>query len=142
MKRKTLVVALVLAVFAAVPLSALVGDTHAKAPTPLRISMGRKVTLADYLVTGKTTVFDFTSEFCPPCRAIAPRLAQLHAKRSDLAVVSVDINQPGVQGIDWKSPVARQFDLHSIPHFKIYGPDGNLVAEGDQARAMINAWIK
>jgi len=56
----------------------------------------------------------------PSLRAIAPKLAELHKSRDDIAVVKVDINRPGVKGIDWSSPVAQQYKLHSIPHFKIF----------------------
>jgi thiol-disulfide isomerase/thioredoxin len=101
----------------------------AKGEKPLRISLGQKVDLAAYVVPGKTTIFDFTSEFCPPCRAIAPKLEKLHSNRDDIVVVAVDINRPGFKGIDFKSPVAAQYGLHSIPHFKIYGPDGKLKVE-------------
>jgi len=121
---------------------ALAADTHTKGTTPRRIAMGAEVALADYLVPGKTTIFDFTSEFCPPCRAIAQRLDQLHAARADIAVVKVDINRPDVKGIDWKSPVAVQYKMQSIPHFKVYGPDGKLVAEGKAARPMVEAWFE
>jgi thioredoxin 1 len=113
-----------------------------KGAKPLRISQGAEVKLTDYAVPGKTTVFDFTSEFCPPCRAIAPKLDALHAKRADIAVVKVDINRPDFKGIDWKSPVATQYSLQSVPHFKVFGPDGKLLAEGDKARAMVTAWFE
>lgn len=109
-----------------------------KGSKPAHISQGATITLADHLVAGKTTVVDFTSEYCPPCRAYAEPLNQLHAQRADVAVVKVDINRPDVRGIDWKSPVAQQFGLRSIPHFKVYGPDGKLVAEGDDARKVVN----
>lgn len=104
---------------------------------PARIAHGARVNLADWVVPGKTTIFDFTSEGCPPCRAIAPKLHQLHATRSDVVVVEVDLNRPGVRGIDWRSPVAQQFALESIPHFKIYGPNGKLRAEGDEAYGIV-----
>ena len=116
-------------------------DTHIKGTKPPRIAMGTKVDLADYLVPGKTTIFDFTSEFCGPCVAISPHLDKLHATRADIAVVKVDINRPGVKGIDWKSPVAVQYEMHSIPHFKVYGPDGKLIAEGQKARPMVESWF-
>jgi len=103
--------------------------THVKGPKPLRISQGAEVKLAEFLVPGKTTIFDFTSEYCPPCRAYAEPLLLLHQKRADVAVVKVDINRSEVHRIDWDSPVARQFELRSIPHFKVYGPDGKLIAE-------------
>jgi hypothetical protein len=66
---------------------------------------------------------------------------KLHKTRDDIAVVKVDINRPGVKGIDWHSPVAKQFQLESIPHFKVYGPDGTLKAEGDAADEMVTGWF-
>jgi thiol-disulfide isomerase/thioredoxin len=142
MPRRHLIIALGLAVFSAGLLTARAEDTHVKGPKPVHISQGQTVNLADYLVPGKTMIFDFYSEYCPPCRAIAPELEKLHANRSDIAVVKVDINRPGVKGIDWNSPVAKQYDLHSIPHFKVFGPDGQLKAEGDEAYEMVTGWFK
>jgi len=119
--------------------------THTKGAKPRRIAQGQTVNLADYVVPGKITIFDFTSKYCPPCEAIAPELDKLHAKRADIAVVAVDINRPETRGIDWKSPVAQQYGLHSIPHFKVYGPDGKLLAEDKpnnaQARKMVTSWF-
>lgn len=100
-----------------------------KGAEPAHISQGQRVDLATEAVPGKTTVFDFTSKYCPPCQGYNEPLAKLHAERADVAVVKVDINRPDVKGIDWKSPVAAQFHLRSIPHFKVYGPDGKLLAE-------------
>lgn len=113
--------------------AAFAADARTKAEKPEKIAHGAEVKITDYLVPGKTTVFDFTSEYCPPCRAIAPKLDALHAKRDDIVVVKVDINRPEHKGIDWKSPVARQYQLQSVPHFKVYGADGKLQAEGDAA---------
>ncbi|HUJ44392.1 MAG TPA: thioredoxin family protein [Opitutaceae bacterium] len=141
MPRHQILAVLLLAAFVAAPAAAGADNTHAKGPKPMHISQGREVNLADYVVPGKTTVFDFYSEYCPPCRAIAPHLEKLHLKRDDVAVVKVDINRPGVKGIDWQSPVARQYNLESIPHFKVFGPDGKLKAEGDEARAMVTSWF-
>lgn len=138
---------LVLALVALASLSNISGAATppAKGEKPLRISHGEKVDLKDYLIPGKTTVFDFTSEYCPPCRAIAPMLEKVHKTRADVVVVAVDINRPGIRSIDWSSPVAKQFALESIPHFKVYGPDGKLLAEdkGDdtKARDMVSKWF-
>jgi thiol-disulfide isomerase/thioredoxin len=82
---------------------------------------------------GKITIFDFYSEYCPPCRMISPRLEKLDRKREDIVVVKMNINRKNVQGIDWNSPLARQYDLRSIPYFIIYGPDGKLTHEGNSA---------
>lgn len=117
-------------------------DYIMKPPADIKVvGHGRQVDLQKYIVAGKTTIVDFFSRYCPPCMAIAPRLEDLAQSRPDIAIVKVDINRPGVEGIDWESPTARQFNLHSIPHFKIFGPDRKLLAEGDRARALLQQWI-
>ena len=112
-----------------------------KAAVPLHISHGTVIKLADYLVPGKTTVFDFYSEFCPPCMILSPKLEKLHKDRADISVVKVDINRPGIRGIDWQSPVAQEFGLQSIPHLTVYGPDGAVKADGDAAYDLVLGWI-
>ena len=62
--------------------------------------------------------------------------------REDVAVVKVDINRPEHKGIDWKSPVAQQYALQSVPNFKVYGPDGKLVAEGKDAAKMVYGMLE
>jgi hypothetical protein len=59
-----------------------------------------------------------------------------------VAVVKVDINRPDHRGIDWKSPVAGQYKLQSVPQFKVIGPDGKLLAEGDAAYDLVVNLIK
>lgn len=122
--------------------TSIVGSVRAKPAVPARIAHGQKVNLQDYVVKGKTTIFDFTSEYCGPCRGIAPHLHKLHAQRADIVVVEVDINRPDVKGIDWNSPVAQQYALESIPHFKVFGPDGKLQVEGNKARALVTSWFE
>jgi thiol-disulfide isomerase/thioredoxin len=134
-------VILAAATFAAVTL--LLGAAqHAKQERPAEISFGSRVKLADYLVPGKTTVFDFYSTYCPTCMALKPGIERLHASRDDVAVVLVNINRPGFKGIDWDSPVSKQYDLPSTPQFKVFGPDGKLQAEGKAAYEMVAGWIK
>jgi thiol-disulfide isomerase/thioredoxin len=116
---------------------------NTRGPEPRTVSLGgQELKLADYAVPGKTTIFDFYSEFCPPCRAIAPLVKKLHEARADLAVVEIDINRPGLKAIDWESPIAKEFQLDSIPHFKVFGPDGKLLAEGDDARTLVMSWVQ
>ena len=117
----------------------------AKPAKPLHISKGTQVKLTDYLIPGKTTVFDFYSDYCGPCVQVAPALEKLHQTRPDIVVVKVDVNRPGVKKIDWDSPVVKQYGVRSIPHFKVYGPDGKLLAEDSptsaKARQMVLGWI-
>jgi len=94
---------------------------------------GQEFDIKPFVQEGKTTIFDFYSEYCPPCRKISPLLERLDLKREDIVVFKVDINRPGVKGIDWSSPLARQYRLRSIPHFKIYDPGGDLSHENKPA---------
>ena len=121
-------------------------EAAGKPAKPARVAQGEPIKLTDYLVAGKTTVFDFHSDYCGPCVQMSPMLEKLHQGRDDIIVVKVDINRPGTKGIDWRSPVAQQFGLNSIPHFKVYGPDGKLMAEDkgrdQKARELVMGWIQ
>ena len=115
-----------------------------KTATPALISQGgATITLADHLVAGKTTVFDFFSTNCPPCATLAPALEKLHAARDGIAVVKIDIDRagPGIKRPDLESPVSRQFNLRTLPHIKIYAADGKLLAEGGPAMDIVLRWL-
>ncbi len=118
------------------------GAATADVPKERTVSQGAEIKIEDYLVSGKTVIVDFYSKYCPPCMGLSPRLGKLAEKRPDLYVVKVDINRPDVEGIDWQSPVARQFGLEGIPHLKIYSPEGKLQAEGDEARGQVEEMFR
>lgn len=103
---------------------------------------GQTVAIKPFLRKGKTNIVDFFSRNCPPCMALSPRLERLAQARADINVVKLDIDRPGSPEIDWQSPLARQFSLQSIPHFKIYDGKGRLLQQGDPAFLQINAWLK
>src|ERR1700722_11898958 len=99
---------LMLLFLAAAPMLLFASEFLEKDLKPPVISNGQRVNLKDYLVRGRTTVFDFYSPYGPTCRSIAGNIEKLHASRDDIAVVLVNINRPDVRGIDWESPVAKQ----------------------------------
>lgn len=106
-------------------------DLPAELPSP-----GDPVDIETLSERGKTTIIDFYSTYCGPCMALKPMLEQLAQRRSDIRLVSLDINRPGMRGIDWNSPLARQYHLDQIPHLAVFGPDRILLAEdspGDPA---------
>jgi thiol-disulfide isomerase/thioredoxin len=94
---------------------------------------GAELRIEAFLHKGKTNIIDFYSEYCPPCRKISPLIQKLGRQRPDLAILQVDINRKGIKGIDWGSPLARQYELQSIPYFRIYDAEGRLVKQGQEA---------
>ncbi|MCP4153611.1 MAG: thioredoxin family protein [bacterium] len=94
---------------------------------------GAELDVEDYIKEGKTTIVDFYSEFCPPCRKISPLLKRLDAKREDIVVIKLDLNRKGKRGIDWQSPLTQQYGIRSIPYFQIYDEEGELLHAGRNA---------
>ncbi len=103
---------------------------------------GQEIDKASLPAQGIITVVDFSSEFCPPCRRMGILLEDLVKKRTDLVVRKLNVNRPGVIGIDWRSPLVQEFGLKGLPHFMIYGKDGKLMAEGESAFNMVLDWCK
>ena len=95
------------------------------------------VNLEKMIVKGKINIIDFYSEHYPPCKRIAPFLKKLDAVRGDIVVIKIDINRKGFRGIDWQSPVAKQFNLKSVPYFIVISPWGKLICEGKEAYSYV-----
>lgn len=92
---------------------------------------GERVDIEKYIVKGKTTIFDFFATWCGPCSNISPKLEKLAQQKPDeYAIFKVDIKQ-------WDSEVCKQYNIHSVPNFKIYGTDGVLQLEGKKATKQV-----
>ncbi len=86
------------------------------------ISTGAEVDLKNYLVKDKVVIFDFYADWCGPCKMISPKLEELANQYSDVVVRKIDI-------INWSSPVAKQYQLSSIPNVRVYDKQGMPVGE-------------
>lgn len=120
--------------------------SHSSQPTIIKNHMeistpGEQIDITEYILKGKITVFDFFSPYCGPCRLIVPKLEKLAKKRTDIVVRKININCPSVHGIDWASPVAKQYNIHYVPYFKIYNKDGKLWLEDKEASRKIYTWL-
>jgi len=105
-------------------------------------SPGQTLDVKSLLVRGKTTLIDFYSPYCPPCVRLAPIMAKLAEKRPDLAIKKVNINRPGINGIDWRSPLAQQYQVRRVPFFMIFDSKGQLVAQGSEAVETVGGWLQ
>jgi len=84
------------------------------------ISHGAQVDISQHLVLGSVTVVDFYADWCGPCRQLAPSLEQLASSDPEIALRKIDI-------VNWKTAVAQQFNIHSIPQVNVYDRNGRLV---------------
>jgi thiol-disulfide isomerase/thioredoxin len=139
-RRKSLIRSMVLAVLLSLAVVSSGAGAGALADAN-RGNPGQPLEVKSLLVQGKTTLIDFHSPFCPPCVQLAPIMAKLAAKRPDLAIRKVNINRPQVNGIDWQSPLAQQYQIRQVPYFMIFSPTGELVAQGQDAGETVQRWL-
>ena len=84
------------------------------------ISHGAQVDISQHLVLGSVTVIDFYADWCGPCRQLSPSLEQMARNDPEIALRKIDI-------INWKTAVAQQFNIHSIPQVNVYDRNGRLI---------------
>jgi thiol-disulfide isomerase/thioredoxin len=65
------------------------------------------------LPDGYVTVVDFWSESCGACVIVGGMLAVQTAKDTGVVIRKVDVG-------DGDTPVAKQFDVGALPHYKLY----------------------
>ena len=86
------------------------------------LTHGERVDIKQHLVPGRVTIVEFYADWCGPCKVIAPWLAQFVKSDPQVVLRKIDI-------VNWSSPVVQQYNVHSIPHFMVYGRNGQLVGE-------------
>ena len=94
---------------------------------------GQMISINDYIQNGYINIFDLYSKYCGPCEIIGEKLKKLLDKRKDIVVNKVDIDRPNSNGIDFESPIAKQYGIEYIPHFYIYYPDTKKWITGEEA---------
>mgnify|MGYP003537367311 FL=1 len=126
-------------------------------PTP----EGKTISLKETL--GKVTIIDFWASWCGPCRAENPNVVALynefHPQGLNIIGVSLDKDAakwkeaiakdgliwPHVSNLKfWEDPIAKQYNVQSIPATFILDEKGNIVAKdlrGEELRAKVAALL-
>jgi thiol-disulfide isomerase/thioredoxin len=103
---------------------------------------GQTIDIKQFVKPGQTTVIDFYSRSCPPCMKLGPMLEAMAAKRPKTQVVKLNIDRPGAKGIDFDSPLAKQYNLQGVPHLMVFDESGTLKAQGQEAINMVLPWCQ
>ena len=81
-------------------------------PTPVLPAVDDAHFAAEVLESELPVLVDFTAPWCPPCRVMAPVLAELAAERGDLRIVQVDV--------DREQAAAARYEVLSMPTFVLF----------------------
>lgn len=105
---------------------------------------GKVVNFSSMVSKGKYMLIDFWASWCGPCRAAIPKVKKMfEAHKADLDVVSVSVDQ---READWRKAEVKEampwpqlwlnkaqqdkavsaYDVSSIPHLVLVGPDGKV----------------
>ncbi|MBI5175432.1 MAG: hypothetical protein SFV17_00310 [Candidatus Obscuribacter sp.] len=103
---------------------------------------GTPVEVKDYLVAGKYTVVVYFSPYDGAYGNLEPGLMQLAQVRQDIAVRTINVNRPGVQGIDMQSPIMINAQGQVLPYFQIYEPSRRLRAQARPAYEQVLQWLR
>ena len=101
---------------------------------------GEILDLGQHLAKDRTTLVEFYSDQCPPCREMERVMEYLAEQNRELAIRRVDIDRRGHQGIDFDSPLAEYYQVHAVPSFRIYSKQGRLVARDEAAKDQVRQW--
>lgn len=122
---------------------------------------GKTVSLKESL--GKVTIIDFWASWCGPCRAENPNVVALYNEfhSQGLNIIGVSLDKDATKWKDaiakdkltwshvsnlkfWEDPIAKQYNVQSIPATFILDEKGNIVAKdlrGEELRAKVAALL-
>ncbi len=90
------------------------------APVATLNNGGKPLDIDLLMVPGGIMMFDFYADWCGPCKVLDPKLRSIAEAEENVYLRRINI-------LDWEKPIARQYDLRSIPSVWVYDGEGALV---------------
>lgn len=82
----------------------------------------------------KPFLVDFSATWCGPCKMLAPVLAEVSEERTDVEIVTVDV--------DKENELAKSYGIMSVPSlFLFQGSEVLAKTMGYQSKEQVNAFI-
>ena len=103
---------------------------------------GEIIDLPNLIKNGKTNIIVFQSPHDSSCQQILPTLEKLAVKQTDFNICVVNIDRKSSIDIDYGSPVAQQFDIHTVPKYRLYDYRGKFISTDDDAKQKVRVWIR
>ena len=96
---------------------------------PLNVP-GQDFNFQSYFTRERVSIVYFYADWCPACQSFNPIMEAVNAQIPDMQVLFMNIG-------DWNTPVTRRYNVNSVPYLMIYDKEGNLVAEGRNAKTWL-----
>lgn len=102
----------------------LIGDRNAAGTEVIREfrRKGAELDINSLTVSGRITIVEFFADWCPACRALAPKLRYLAEHDDRIFLRRIDIDR-------WGTPICKQYDIKATPSVWIFGIDRKIIGK-------------
>lgn len=95
---------------------------------------GQEIDIQTMIVPGKITIIDFYATWCPPCKAIGPKLEQLARTKEDVYLRKINIES-------WGTPITLQYGITGIPYIYVFGRNGKPIGSPTSSYTQVQEYV-
>lgn len=124
---------------------------------PMTTPSGDAFAISDYVGQTEYILLDFWASWCPPCRALMPRLREVYAAQPEgkLQIIGISLDDeheawtgaierlelPWLHASDlagWQCAAAEQYGVFCIPTLVLLDREGTIIARGCDEEAVLD----